>query len=195
MQLYNLDRIEINLQKIQHLCIAVLLDHVDPIMPGYEIVNLLRKGVGPDAKIIDWNLAFAIELVTALDHRKMARAEGNDSDFLLACAFEYRFRNQRLRGLKLASQPQHVVFVILGTLRIQGLLIVAGAAGEVCGSRMVRAGKGTIWDPVPVHVLVTGKPSKLFELFSVEHLAAIDRLFRILEGLRHPVVHAQIKVR
>src|ERR1035438_3326383 len=60
---------------------------------------------------------------------------------------------------------------------------------------MVRSRQGTIWDSISIYVFVTRKPTQFLQLGGVEHLAAANRLFRVLEGLRHPAVHAQIEVR
>ena len=94
-QLRHHGRIEIDLQKIEHLRVAVLLHHVNPVMAGHKVVHLLRKGIGANAQIVGRNLAFAREFVAALDHRPVAGAISDDADLLLACAFKDRLRNQR----------------------------------------------------------------------------------------------------
>ncbi len=74
------------------------------------------------------------------------------------------------------------------------LLVVAAAAGEVGGRRMIGAGQGAIADAVAIHVLVAGELAQALQVFPAEHLAAVDGLFGIGERLRHPVVHAQVEV-
>ena len=43
---------QIELEQAGSLRVAVLLDHVDALVRGDEVVNLVREGIGPDAHVI-----------------------------------------------------------------------------------------------------------------------------------------------
>ena len=60
---------------------------------------------------------------------------------------------------------------------------------------MIGAGKRAIRNGVAVDVFVTRKTARLLQLFFGQYLAALQRLFGILERLGHPVVHAQVEIR
>jgi hypothetical protein len=59
---------------------------------------------------------------------------------------------------------------------------------------MIRSGKCAIADPVAIHITVALETSEPLEVFGTEHLAAVEFPGGILEGIRHPVVHAQIEI-
>ena len=59
---------------------------------------------------------------------------------------------------------------------------------------MARSGQGAPADRVAVHVAIAGKGAQPLQILGREHLAAVQRLRGIIEGLRHPVVHAQIEI-
>ena len=59
---------------------------------------------------------------------------------------------------------------------------------------MIGAGQRAVANAVAVHVFVAGKAAQAVEVFFAQHLAALDRLLRIFERIRHPVVHAEIEV-
>ena len=56
------------------------------------------------------------------------------------------------------------------------------------------AGQCAIRNRIAVDILVAGEAAGLFKLLGVEDLAARDGLFGIVEGLGHPVVHAEVEV-
>ena len=52
MQLDGVGGIEIGLQQVQHLGVAVLLHHIDAFMAGHELRDLLGEREGPDAQVV-----------------------------------------------------------------------------------------------------------------------------------------------
>ena len=85
-------------------------------------------------------------------------------------------------------------FEVVGTFAVLGFLVVPAAAGKVGRGGMIGAGQRAVADAISVNVLVAGKAAEAVEIFLAQHFAALDRLLRILEGVRHPVVHAEIKI-
>src|SRR5206468_3494536 len=112
----------------------------------------------------------------------------------LAGAFENRLRSHGFRAFPLLEQARHVALPVVGTLGILALLVVTGAAREVGSLGMVGAGDSAVADPVAIEIAITLEAPETLEVFLGEHLAAIDRLFRILEWVAHPVVHAEVEV-
>ncbi len=43
---------KIELQQAGQLCIAILLDHVDALVRGHEVVNLVRERIGTNAHVV-----------------------------------------------------------------------------------------------------------------------------------------------
>ena len=73
--------------------------------------------------------------------------------------------------------------------------VVARAAREVRRERMIGAGQRAPRNAVAVDVVVAAPLAlQLRELLGGEHLAALDRLGRILERIGHPVVHAEVEI-
>src|SRR5450759_315097 len=60
---------------------------------------------------------------------------------------------------------------------------------------MIRARQRAIADAIAVHIFVAGKTARLLQIRLTQHFSAIDRLVRIRERVRHPVVHPQVEVR
>ena len=109
-------------------------------------------------------------------------------------------RDVLLGRLELARQAVHVVRVVVRLLGVRRPRRVTRAAREV-GRRGVvdESGKGPPGDAVAVHVRIAPELAEpadvLLELlFGPDHLAAIERLLGVGEGIGHPVVHAQVEV-
>ena len=105
-----------------------------------------------------------------------------------------------LRRLEFPREPVHVVLVVVGALRVGRALGMARAPREVGGEGMLgRSRQRAPRDPVPVHVLVSLESPELLHVpvdvpARPQHLAAIERLLRIGEGIAHPVVHPEVEV-
>src|SRR5262249_42040044 len=69
------------------------------------------------------------------------------------------------------------------------------ATRKVRRSRMIRTWHGAICDAIAVDVFVASKASKALKIFFAENLAAFKRFLRIRKWIRHPVVHAEVKIR
>src|SRR5258708_25781088 len=54
---------------------------------------------------------------------------------------------------------------------------------------------GAVADAGPVNVMITVEAAEPVQIFLGQNLAALDGLLRILKGIGHPVVHAQVEVR
>ena len=53
----------IQLEQIEHLAIAVLVHHVDPLVRSDEVVHFAGEWVGPQPQIIDFDAVVALQLV------------------------------------------------------------------------------------------------------------------------------------
>jgi hypothetical protein len=110
-------------------------------------------------------------------------------------AIDDRLRHELLCRLVFLRQTIDGRLVVGGLLRVTGVRIVTGAAREVRRHQMIGAGQRAEGDAVSVDVEIAPPlPAELIELLGVEHLAAAIRFGRIDEGIRHPVVHAQVEV-
>ena len=96
------------------------------------------------------------------------------------------------RRVELARQPIEVVDEVVRPLAVERLLVVAGAAGEV--RRHAGAGQRPVGNAVAVDVLVAAPVADARQRLGVEHLAAIERLGRVLERVGHPGVHAEVEI-
>jgi hypothetical protein len=106
-----------------------------------------------------------------------------------------RFRHEVLGRLELAQQPLHVVHVGGAFLRVAGVAIPGGAAGEESSLGRVRARIGAERDSIAVHIEVAAELTACLQLFGGEHLAAVNLMAVIpLQGFAQPLVHADIEV-
>ncbi len=105
-----------------------------------------------------------------------------------------RSGNQLARVFKLARQPVHHLQVLVRLLGVARRIVVSRAAREVRRLGMIGARQRAPADGVAVHIAVAREAAQPFEVFRGQHLAAIQRLVRIGERLRHPVVHAQVEI-
>ena len=96
------------------------------------------------------------------------------------------------RRVELARQAIEVVDEVVRPLAVERLLVVAGAAREV--GRHAGAGQRPVGNAVAVDVLVAAPVADAGQRLGVEHLAAIERLGRVLERVGHPGVHAEVEV-
>ena len=59
---------------------------------------------------------------------------------------------------------------------------------------MIGSGESAVWNTVAVHILVACESAEAIKIFLAQNFSALDRLFRVFERIRHPVVHAKIKI-
>ncbi len=163
-------------------------------MRCYKVVDLVRKRIGANAHVIRRYAVFLLNLVERLDQSNVRGAVGQEAYLRSAVLDRKRPRHQLACAFELARKPIHDALVFIGLLGIAGSIVVARTAREVRSLRMLGAGQRTPADGVAVHVPVARKAAQPLEVFSGEHLAAVERLFRILKRLGHPVVHAQIEI-
>src|SRR5262249_1007879 len=194
-QLRCLRRIQIELQEAHHLSIAVLLNHIDPLVLCYEVVYLAAKWKRSNAQIVSTNLVLLLQLVAALAHSEIAAPVGNNTQLLAAIRDNFRTRRVRPPRFKLAVQALRVVLIVVGTLAVLRLLVVSRAAREISCRRVLCTRQRTIRNSVLIDVLVPCESAETIQILSTQHLAALQRLLRIWEWLRHPVVHSQIEIR
>ncbi len=184
----------VKLQQLQHLAVAVLVDDVHALVRGDELMGFGRKRIGAQAQVISLYAVLRLQLIERLDQSVMRCAVSDDADFVAVVAHDFRLGNQRACGVELARQTVHVVGVVVRPLAVSGRLIMPAAAREPRCLGMIGARKSPVTDGIAVHVFVASETAQPFEVFRGQHLAAIQRLLRILEWLRHPVVHAQIEI-
>src|SRR4030095_7306545 len=79
-------------------------------------------------------------------------------------------------GLELASQPIHVLDVVVRTLAVLAPLVMTGSAGEI--RRHAVARNRAVWNPVTVHILVATPLADLFQGLGGEQLPTLDKLVR-----------------
>ncbi len=172
-----------------------MFDDEDAVVGGDEGVEFGGEGIGADAEVVGFDMGLAVELVAGLDDGPVAAAEGDDADGGAAGAFVDGRGDEGFGGVELAGEAEHVVLVVVGTFGVLGALVMAAATGEVGGGGVVGAGEGAVGYGVAVDVFVAGEAAELFKLLRVENFAAGDRGCGVVEGLGHPVVHAEVEVR
>ncbi len=154
----------------------------------YVVVERIRA----DAQIRRLHVGFFSQLITALGNGPVRRAVADDSDLGILIRVHNRRRGMGARGLELASQAVHVVHVIVRSLAVLRLVVVAGAPREE--RRHVIARHRAVRNAVTVNIPISAPFAQFLEHVGGKPLTPIDRLRRILEPLRHPVVHAQVEV-
>ena len=122
----------------------------------------------------------------------MRGAVTDEPDLGCAVAVDHRLRHVCPRRLELAREAVHVLDIIVRPLAVLAARIVARPAREV--RRHPIAGNRAVGNAVAVRILVASPLADLLERLLREHLAPVDRLVRILEAVRHPVVHAEIEI-
>src|ERR1700686_1213026 len=123
----------------------------------------------------------------------MRCAVGDKSDFRFAAGNHFWSRNKGPRRLKLATEALHVLLKIVGTLALLRLLVMSAASGKECGSGMIGAWQSSISDTIPVNILIASETAKAVQVFLAEDFAAIQRFLGIMEGLGHPIIHAEVE--
>src|SRR6185437_9322372 len=71
---------DIELDELEHLCVAILLHHVNAIMIFDEVVHVLSEGISTQAQIISSDVVFRKQLVARLSQRPVRGAVSNDAD-------------------------------------------------------------------------------------------------------------------
>ena len=74
-------RFQIELEQAEHLGVAVLLDHVNPVVLLHEVVHFAGKRIGPQAQIVGFDVVFLAQLIAALDQSPVRSAVADDPDF------------------------------------------------------------------------------------------------------------------
>src|SRR6266481_2173377 len=59
---------------------------------------------------------------------------------------------------------------------------------------MIGSRQRAVRNAIAIDVGVALEASELLQVFGAEHLSAVELLLRILEWIRHPVVHPEIQV-
>src|SRR5215469_1085191 len=185
--------LDVELEQAEHLGVAVLLDDVDGVVLLDEVVHLAGEGVGANAQVVGLDPVLVAQLVAALDESPVRGAVADDADLRFS-GVDFRARHEGARGFELAVQPLHVVLEVIGALAVLGPLVVSAAAREVGGGRVIGPGESAVPDAITVNVFVAGESAEPVEVFLAQHLATPEGLLGILEGIGHPVVHAEIEV-
>ena len=185
---------KIELEQAGQLRVAVLLDHINALMRGHKVVNLVSEGKGPDAQIIR-----VLPVAASIWSRLSVRAQSVEPKARKPI-FEAPFLTMTGAGtsLRIVSnlqrQPVHHRLVLLRVLGVFGRIVVSRAASKVGGLGVARSGQRAPADGVAVHVAIARKAAQPVQVGGGEHLAAIQGLGGIIEWLGHPVVHAQIEI-
>ena len=182
-------RLDIEFQQAEHLPIAILFDHVYPLVLIDEVVHLAAEWKCANAEIIDIESIFVLQLVAAFAYGKVAAAVG-DHTYFCANVRDFGAWKVGARRLELAIEPLHVVLIIVRTLTVECLLVVSRAAREVGRRGMLRARQGAIRDTIFVDIFIAREAAESVQIVRTEHLAALEWLFRIFERLGHPIIHA-----
>ena len=72
---------QVEFEQAEHLPIAVLLDHVHPLVSGHKGVHFGRKGEGPQTHIVGFEPIFLLELIAALADREIRAAVSDQANF------------------------------------------------------------------------------------------------------------------
>ncbi len=59
---------------------------------------------------------------------------------------------------------------------------------------MIRARQRPVWNAVAIDIGVSPETAQPFQIIGRKDLSTIEFLFRIFEGIRHPIIHAQIEI-
>ena len=128
---------KIQLQQARQLRIAILLHHVDAIMAGDKVVNLVRKRISADAHVVHAQLVLFLDLVETLAQREVAlnHTPGTRSS---------RFRPSMTTGAgtslrafsNLRASRSITLLILVGPLGVTGRVVVSRAARKVCGLGM-----------------------------------------------------------
>src|SRR5271155_6220111 len=70
---------QIKLEQAEHLRIAVLLAHVNPVVLLNEFMHLARERIGPQPQVVGFNRILGAQLVAAFNDPPMRSSVGNDS--------------------------------------------------------------------------------------------------------------------
>ena len=65
--------LEVELEQAEHLRVAVLLDHVDPVVLLHEIVHFAGERIRPQAQIVGFDVVLLAQLVAGFDQSPSAR--------------------------------------------------------------------------------------------------------------------------
>src|ERR1700733_11777265 len=70
---------QIELQQARQLSVAILFHHIDALVRGDKIMDLMSKWIGADAKVIRIELVFLLDLVQALAEREARRTVSQEA--------------------------------------------------------------------------------------------------------------------
>ena len=152
-------------------------------MRGHKIVNRLREGPGANTHVIRLHAVALADLVEAFGERAIRGTEGQEANLRAGIPDHDRSGNQLTRLFKLQRQPIHHRLILAGILGVASRVVVSRAAGEVSRLGVARSGQRAPADGVAVHVAIAGKAAQPLQILGSQHLAAIQRLDGIIEGL------------
>ena len=156
---------------MKHLPVAVLVDDVDALVRGDEVVHLGGERIGPQPQVVGLDAVLALQLVERLDQRVMRGAVGDDADFVALVAHHLRLGHQRARVFELAAQAVQVVHVVVGTLAVLAHFSLCPLPrANHAALRMIGARQRAIADAVAVHVFVARESAQAVEVFLVSTL-------------------------
>ena len=186
-------------QNFVELAVAVIFDDKDFVVPFDKGAHLAVDGQGAEAQVAGRD-PLVQQAGAGFDDSRVVAAHAQDGDASAVGFLEDGGRDQRAGGFELACQPLQIVFPVRGPFAVGGIGGVAGAACEVGGGGVVGAGHGAVGDAVAVDIQVASPALAVvlffegIELLGGEHLAAIERCFRVGELFGDPEIHADIEV-
>ncbi len=74
-------RLDVELEQAEHLGVAILFDHVNPVVILDEFVDFAGERISFEAQIIGFKLVFVAHLVAGFDDSPVRSAIGDDADF------------------------------------------------------------------------------------------------------------------
>src|SRR5471030_1499391 len=167
--------------ELVHLTITVLFNHVNPIMPLDEVMQVLVERISAQPQVVSLDAVFFFHLIACFYQRPVRGAIRDDANLGCSVLFFHGRRNEFAYSFKLTGQPVNVVLVIFRTLTVLRLLIVSAATRKVSRRVVLCARQSAIRNAIAVNVFVTSKAAKSGEIFRTQDFAAINRLVRKLE--------------
>ena len=161
-------------------------------MPLDEALHLGVIGQGPDAAGAD-RQAGRLQHVIYLGDGVLHGTVVDYPNLLFLLLSDDRCREEVARAVDFPAQAGDGGVVDIGVFRIHPILVMPGAPVE--DGIEPAAGKGPVWNAVPVDVPVAAVVGHRIQfVLRAEYLAPVHRGVRVLESCRRPVVHAKIEV-
>src|SRR5579883_2459075 len=186
-------RLQVQPQQVAHLAVAVLIDHVDPVVRPDELDDLVLERHGANAQVVGLEPA-SRHLDARLFDGHVAAAVGDDAH-AAARLVQDGLGDVLLGGVVVLFRSVHHARPDLGQLAVAGILVVARAAREVAGRLVLRSGDGPPGDAVVVNVAVaTPLAVQAVQVLRRQHLATVELSLGVLERVGHPQVHAEVEI-